>query len=372
MPLRTLSARCSSLLLLALAGCASCGGGGGKNDDDGGVGPGPTCATSFSNPVAEGADPWVTRHAGAYYFVESRNNGIWVYKTDTLTKLKRNGVMVWAAPTSGWNRANVWAPELHFLDGKWYIYYAAGASGTAGATFVNQRAGVLESSGTDPQGPYVDRGMLYTGDDVAGGTDPKWAIDFTVGRIGGQLYGAWSGWEANSTTTDRVRQHLYIARMSSPTAVATNRVQIGAPFADWERGTELDLQEGPSFLVNGTHTFLVYSTRESWMRDYRLGLLRLAAPNADPLSAASWAKGAGPVFVGAGDAYGVGHASFTTSPDGTEPWIVFHSKSLPTPGWDDRRIRMQRFGWNADGTPDFGTPRSSSELVAVPAGQCKG
>ncbi|HYW50286.1 MAG TPA: hypothetical protein VE861_06760 [Gemmatimonadaceae bacterium] len=77
----------------------------------------------------------------------------------------------------------------------------------------------------------------------------------------------------------------------------------------------------------------------------------------------------GPVFSGTADVFGVGHASFTTSRDGAEPWIVYHSKVDPSPGWN-RVIRMQRFGWKTDGSPDFGAPSPSSIAVAKPSGEC--
>jgi GH43 family beta-xylosidase len=320
------------------------------------------------NPVAPtGQDPWVVRWEGSYYLIESRDGGLWVSKSDRLTQPRKNSVQIWTPPSTGWNRANVWAPELHFIDGKWYVYYAAGPSGTAPATFINQRAFVLESVGTDPQGAYVDRGMLYTGDDLAGQTDNKWAIDMTVARLGGQLYAVWSGWEANNTQTDRTPQHLYIARMSSPTTISSNRVRISSPDASWEQGTELDLQEGPQFLERAGHTFLIYSARESWLREYKLGQLRLAA-GADPMSAASWVK-SGPVFSGTANVYGVGHASFTKSPDGSEDWIVYHSKISTAPGWE-RDIRAQEFSWNADGSPSFGVPTAAGQPLVVPSGEC--
>jgi len=75
------------------------------------------------------------------------------------------------------------------------------------------------------------------------------------------------------------------------------------------------------------------------------------------------------VFTGAGTVYGVGHASFTTSPDGTEDWIVYHSKVDTLPGWD-RVIRMQAFGWRPDRAPDFGTPAPTGSPIRVPSGQC--
>lgn len=336
---------------LLLSGCAS-------------VDEPPESACTFTNPIAPGADPWVIRHDGWYYFAESRGDGIYVSKTDDLTDLKRNAERVWAPPETGWNRTHIWAPELHFLDGRWYIYYTAGEDGPP---FIHQRSGVLESATDDPQGEYEDRGRLYTGDGDADEGENIWAIDLTVGRIGEQLYAVWSGWEENQST-DRTPQHLYIAEMSDPLTIEGERVKISSPEESWERGTELDLNEGPQFLMMDEEVFIIYSTHESWLVDYRLGQLRLASPDADPLDPESWIK-SGPVFMGTESVHGVGHASFTTSPDGSEDWIVYHSKTDTEPGWD-RALRMQSFEWSDDGAPDFGTPVSSSEDLPMPSGQC--
>ena len=67
-------------------------------------------------------------------------------------------------------------------------------------------------------------------------------------------------------------------------------------------------------------------------------------------------------------AYGVGHASFTTSPDGSEDWMVYHGMLDPTNGWAARTVRAQKFGWNEeDGTPKF--PRPGYGPYSVPSGQ---
>jgi GH43 family beta-xylosidase len=353
-----------TLLSLSLVGCA---GGGGATPPI--VGPPPAQCT-FTNPIAGGADPWVVKQDGMYYYVQSISDGIWVSKSPTLTGvITAPPSKVWSAPvqnTAAWNRANVWAPELHFIDGRWYIYYAAGA--VPGAPFTSQHAGVLESNSTDALGTYTDRGMLYTGDSLGTGQGNRWSIDLTTAQIGTQRYAIWSGW-VNNATTDKTQQQLYIAQMDHPWNISSNRVQIAAPVESWEIGPELTLEEGPEVVQHGSDVLIVYSTRESWLKDYQLGRLRLQSAATDPMSPASWFK-SGPVFSGNAGVYGVGHASFTTSPDGTENWIVYHSKTSITPGWD-RNIRMQKFTWTASGEPAFGDAVLPGTALTKPAGECR-
>ena len=118
--------------------------------------------------------------------------------------------------------------------------------------------------------------------------------------------------------------------------------------------SHIALQEGPSALRHGDDLFIVYSTRGSWSRHYKLGQLRLRTPDSDPLNPASWIK-SGPIFTGNDRIHGVGHASFTTSPDGNEYWIYYHSKKDTVHNWG-RDVRLQRFDFDATGNPRFGEP----------------
>src|ERR1051325_7737342 len=74
----------------------------------------------------DGAAPWIVKNGGNYYYIESKDNGIYVYRSTALTSPKQNPVKVWTAPASGWNETNIWAPELHHIGNHWYIYYAGG------------------------------------------------------------------------------------------------------------------------------------------------------------------------------------------------------------------------------------------------------
>ncbi len=324
-------------------------------------------ACTFANPLAPGADPWVVRRDGAYYYVKSQDRRIWVARSTRLSELfAAPARAVWSAPDTGWNRTHIWAPEMHFVDGRWYIYYTAGRDGPP---FTSQHAGVLQSADDDALGRWADRGPVYTGDSVGTGMGDRWSIDMTVGRIAGRDYAVWSGW-AQRAATDKTPQQLYIAPLANPWTITSNRVLLSAPDAEWERGPELDLQEGPQFLTRGADVFVIYSTRDSWLKDYALGQLRLRDTTANPLDPANWTK-SGPVFTGNERVYGVGHASFVTSPDGTEHWIVYHSKDAPTPGWR-RSVFMQPFGWSPAGDPRFAPATAPGNRIRVPRGDCPG
>lgn len=312
---------------------------------------------TFTNPLLPSLcstpDPWVTYHNGYYYFCMSYHRAIWVWKSPTLSGLDRGiKVKVWEAPATGPNSKQVWAPELHFLHGKWYIYYAASNGKNR-----HHRMFVLESPGEDALGAYRDKGKITSPDD-------KWAIDGTVlEKEDGSLYFIWSGWPG---TRDGL-QNLYIAPMSNPWTISGERALLSTPTHKWEGW----INEGPQVLQRNGKIFVIYSANASWTERYCLGLLTFNG--GDVMNPADWTKSDAPVFRKNADkkkgAYCIGHCSFTQSPDGLEDWIVYHGKDDRRKGWIGRNARAQKFGWNSDGTPAFGQPVFSDSPVALPSGE---
>ncbi|KKD06969.1 family 43 glycosylhydrolase [Streptomyces sp. WM6386] len=309
-------------------------------------------AASFANPikVQKGADPWISYYNGNYYLVTtSWTNVITMRKSATLAGLATApNIQVWTGDNAS-RCCNIWAPELHFLNGKWYLYYVAGQNITDyNAT---QRTHVLESAGTDPTGPYTYKNQLNS----------AWMLDPTVATINGQLYlfGSASGGT----------QNLVAARMSNPYTLATGFSTISTPTYSWETsgGT---VNEGPEILQRNGRTFLIYSGSGCWTPDYKLGQLTLTG--SDPLTSSSWTKKSTPVFQRNDSAgvYGPGHNGFFTSPDGTENWIVYHANDSASDGCDNgRTTRAQKFTWNSDGTPNFGTPVALGSSMTGPSGE---
>lgn len=332
----------------------------GKNG--GGSSPPLPPSNTFVNPLLpSGPDPWIIKKDNSYYYTNTLGNRIALWKTAKISELKNASAQtIWTAPASGANSKNIWAPELHFINNKWYVYYTAGSS----SDLSTQRTFVLENGNADPlSGSWIDKGQI--GDAAAN----YFAIDGTVFNYNNNNYFIWSGQASASDNTQR----LYIAKMSDQWTLSTSRVLISSPQYTWEMaGAPPAVNEGPEILKNPNgKVFLIYSASGCWTDDYALGMLTLK-DNGDPLNAADWTKSSTPVFSKkqTANVYGPGHNSFFKSADGTEDWILYHANSSSGQGCgDNRNPRAQKFTWNGDGTPNFGEPVATGASIQKPSGE---
>lgn len=313
---------------------------------------------TLRNPLnfSHGPDPWLTYYEGNYYLAATTGTSVLTMrKSPTLAGLKTASPIQIYAETDPSRCCNMWAPEFYLLEGddgpRWYFYYTAGTSGTLD----NQHMHVLESAGTDPLGPYTYKGRLY---------DPQndtWAIDGSILKLNDALYFLFSSWVGEN-------QNMFIAPMSNPWTLSGPRVLISQPEYDWEK-SGLNVNEGPVALYHDDQVFIIYSASYCVTPDYKLGML--IYNGGDPLSGDSWVKHPEPVFERSDEngVFGPGHNGFFKSPDGTEDWIVYHANDAATDACDDgRTTRVQKFTWNEDGTPNFGVPVSTEEVITAPSG----
>lgn len=323
--------------------------------------------TTFTNPLLPaGADPWSIYHEGFYYYTHTTGANITLWKTRSLSQLgSAPHRVVWTPPTAGPNSHDIWAPELHRIQGKWYLYYAADSGSNQ-----SHRLWVLENSSPDPMlGQWTDKGQI---------TDPtnKWAIDGSVFESVGQLYFVWSGWEGDVNG----RQNIYLARMKNPWTIDSPRLKLSTPVYTWERNGDLhdaqnpphvDVNEGPQVIQHGSKLVLLYSASGCWTDFYALGMLT-APIGSNLLAPGSWTKSPTPVFRQDAEAgvYAPGHNSFFKSPDGTQDWLLYHANDHPDQGCGRfRSPRAQPFTWNPDDTPNFGRPVSVGQSLPRPAGE---
>lgn len=320
---------------------------------------------TFTNPLLpSGADPWCTYKDGYYYYTHTTGINVTIWKTKNIAQLATaEKKTVFTPPAKGPYSKEIWAPEIHFLQGKWYIYVSADSGKN-----IQHRIWVLENSAADPlQGEWVMKGKLTTPED-------KWSIDGSVFEHHKQLYFIWSGWEGDVNG----QQNIYMAKMKNPWTIEGKRAKISSPEFAWERVGDLKnaddppqvyVNEGPEVLVHDNKLFLIYSASGCWTDSYSLGMLT-ANGNSDLMNPASWKKTPTPVFKESREnkVFAPGHNSFFVSPNGKENFILYHANAKPGQGCGGfRSPRAQKFVWNADGTPNFGEPVAEGIALPIPA-----
>ncbi|MBT29985.1 MAG: alpha-N-arabinofuranosidase [Thalassobius sp.] len=313
--------------------------------------------STFTNPILlDGADPYAYYHTdNYYYYMATRGNRIDLWKTKSLTTLaEASPITVWKAPANGKNSCCIWAPEIHFIDGKWYIYYTASDKDNEGdhSRFVF----VLENSSPDPtQGEWTDKGKINT----------KYSgIDGSVFSYKGKRYFLYSPYIGSHSD-------ISIAEMKNPWTLKGEETILASPEFDWEKTDDRSILEGPMFLEGPKDkVFIVYSGGACWDDNYSLGML-VASKKGNFLKASTWKKAPEPVLSMSEEnqVYGPGHHGFAKSPDGTETWVIYHAKDKPGLGCAQRSSRMQVINWDKKGMPVFGKPVNINDPIKKPSGE---
>lgn len=313
-------------------------------------------AKTFTNPIVKNAaDPWVLKHNHNYYFMATKRDRLELTQSTSLTGIASGDKKtIWVPEPSGKFSYNLWAPEIHRLSGKWYIYYTANDGGGD----ESRRVCVLENAADNPMtGEWIWKGALPT---------PSPGLDGTVFKLQDQYYFLYAGYGHFPDYGSAI----YIMRMTNPWTLDGKQVLLTAPTLDWEKQGGMAINEGPVILKRNGFIFLIYSASTTWSEDYALGMLTMKE-TADPLNPLSWIKSQQPVFQKSikNKVLATGHNSFTKSLDDQEDWIVYHALSAPGEDTKFRSTRIQKFGWKQDGTPDFGVPLAEDSEVDVPSGE---
>ncbi len=312
----------------------------------------------FNNPLAlQRADPFVTKAAdGTYYFIATapEYDRIEIRSSKTINGIKdAKPVVIWRKHEKGIMGNHIWAPELHRIDGKWYIYFAAASAEDRWA--IHKYA--LSNPSEDPtQGTWTEEGQIVTKRDI-------FSLDATTFESNGQRYLIW----VDRGPGPVVNTSLYIAKMTSPTTVDEKQVVISQPDYDWEQHT-YKVNEGPAVLIRNGKVFLTFSASAT-DATYCIGLL-WAKEGADLLDPASWNKLDKPVFFTNEKfkRYGPGHNSFTVSEDGKTDIMIYHARDYKEIIGDalsdpNRHTRARVLKWTKDGMPDFGQEYDDNEMA---------
>lgn len=293
----------------------------------------------------DGADPWILQTESYFYYTKTTGNNLTLWRAENLSLVATGEKkIIWEIPEEF---ESIWAPELHYLDDRWVMYFAANHPSET------HRMYALVNHQKDP---YMGEWQL----EEIKGMDDKFAIDGTVLEINDKRYFLWSGWEGY----ENIAQNLYLAEMVSPTKVVGEKRLISKPEYEWEMRQTPLINEAPQVITKDKTVNLVYSASGSWDNDYALGLMTLDVAD-DPLEKANWQKEPEPIFQQTNTVYGPGHNGFAKSKDGSEDWLIYHAARWDHSGWD-RSIRLQKFGWDQEDKVLLEAPLDEWHVQALP------
>lgn len=302
--------------------------------------------------ILQRADPYLYRHEdGWYYFTASvpAYDSIVLRRAKTLLELAdAEEKVIWEKHESGPMSEHIWAPEIHFLFGKWYLYFAGGEK----EDVWNIRPYVLECQGTNPyEDEWKEMGKMKRAEE-----DPfsfeAFSLDATVFENKGEYYYVW----AEKVGVGKQISNLYIAKMENGYTLKTVQVLLTTPDYDWER-IGFWVNEGPAVIRRGKKLYLTFSASETGI-DYCVGMLS-ADEDADLLDPGSWVKDRYPVLRTCEERkiYGPGHNSFTKDEKGNDI-MVYHARTeaviegnpLYNP---NRHAMLMKINWDENDRPVF-------------------
>lgn len=302
----------------------------------------------YNNPlVYQRADPYCYKHTdGYYYFTASvpQYDLIEIRRAKSLNYLEHaDARIIWKKHFTGCMGSHIWAPELHYIDGVWYIYFAAGAA----ESVWDIRVYALKCYDENPmEGKWFECGMIDVGEE-------SFSLDMTTFTVNGERYNLWA-----QTTAAVPYSSVYIAKMKNPLERESAPMLLTTPEYEWER-RGIWVNEGPAVLIRNGKIFVTYSASNTGA-NYCMGMM-WCDEDADLLDKSVWHKAAEPVFKTCEEnsQYGPGHNSFTT--DNGKDIMLYHSRDYERIKGDplhdpNRHARAIVINYDENGFPIFGNP----------------
>lgn len=310
------------------------------------------CETKYNKPfIEQRADPYVCRHIdGNYFFTASvpSYDKIIIRKSSNLDGLmSAEEKTVWEKHEKGIMSYHVWAPEIHYIWGKWYIYFAAGDVDDIWAI----RPYVLECTGDDPmKDEWIERGQMRAADEFS---FQDFSLDMTVFKHNQKVYCIW----AEKVSVGKKISNLYIGELETPTKLATTQVLLTSPDYDWER-VDFWVNEGPAILKHNGKIYLTYSASATG-ECYCMGMLSIGEQE-DLLDPNAWKKERYPVLATNKEfgLYGPGHNSFVKAENNIDDIMFYHArqydKIVGDPLYDpNRHTYRMKIDWDTNDRPVF-------------------
>jgi GH43 family beta-xylosidase len=311
--------------------------------------------------IKERADPYIVDGGDGYYYftasypaygsVDRGYDRIILRRSSTVKGLAdAEEKTIWKAHSSGILAKHIWAPEMHYIGGSWYIFFAAGASDDVWAI----RPYVLKCDGDPYNGKWTECGQMQasSGDSSS---FANFSLDMTYFENNGKHYVIWAEIKGDSS--------LFMAEIdpAQPWKLISKPILLTKPEYNWELVNNR-VNEGAAVLKTGKKVYVFFSASGTGS-EYCVGRLE-ADINADLMDVNSWKKLSSPVLSTADvkGCAGPGHNSFVRDELGNL-LIVYHARPdshssgncgtyNKDPLYDPcRHTRIKRVAYDGNGDP---------------------
>jgi GH43 family beta-xylosidase len=300
---------------------------------------------TYTNPVYDGylGDPFVLKHNGEYYAYGTVPRGdvsVPVLHSRDLVDWRHLGT---ALVLRGDAFETLWAPEVVYDNGTFYMYYSAGGEEGEGHQ-------LRVATASSPAGPFEDSGTVLTPDDA-------FTIDAHPFRDDdGRWYLYYCRDFLEPDGEGRVGTGIVVDRLLDMTRLASERHTVVRPHADWQlyerqrewygRVWDWYTVEGASVRKHDGRYYCFYSGGAWREPNYGVSYVVADYPTG-PFASEADTDGPGTLRTWPGRVIGPGHASVVSAPDNAHEYLVYHA-------WDpehtSRQMRIDPLTWD-DGGP---------------------
>ncbi len=291
-------------------------------------------------------DPAIIKQ-GEYYYLFTTSHGIAINQSLDLIRWDYAGAVFQPAPAWASEQVpkfdgNIWAPDISFVNGQYYLYYSISSFGK------NQsRIGLAVNTTLDPKDPnyqWIDRGPVIASESYNdyNAIDPNLVRD-AEGRYWLSFGSFWSG--------------IKLTEIDPATGAPLSDPPELIPLAS-RPGVQYNPIEAPFIISKNGYYYLFVSFDfccRGLQSTYKIAVGRaenITGPYLDRDGNDMLTGGGTIVLEGSDDYAGVGHNAVLQ--EGDQDWLVFHAYTVKRGGMALLQIRP--IIWTEDDWPTVGEP----------------